>query len=1535
LKAVLSPQGVQWARDATALHSARASGLQVSLPVHADGPISIAPDQTDQLRILLTPERAGTAEAKELEGRIVYAGAYTSTDVIRVADPGRFEELLLLRDSSAPTDFSWKIALPPAILRVDDSSDELTFFSKDGAVFRVPPALAWDARGVRRHADLQWDGEALRVHLDAGGLASPVLLDPIVESFVWQDVTPGSASPAARINYGMAFDKNRGVAVLVGGTDVNGALLPIDTWEWGGAAWSPRCSAATTSCGISNRDSFGLAYDTARHVTVLFGGEDAASALSQTVEWNGTAPWAARCAGCVDGNTRPPPRTLPGMAYDELNAKTVMFGGQGATALGDTWLWSGATDTWTQACTGANPCSSQPSARVAPAMAYEGGGKILLFGGGNGALNSETWEWDGAAPPHWTQVCIACIEGTSAPTRRNGSQMAYDSIRNRVVLFGGQGNGVAHLADTWEWNPTTQTWSKVAPSGAPTGGRQFSAMAFDSAHGRALLFSGDNGVKPAPQDTWAYHSRGGGNPSGTACTVASQCDTGFCTDGVCCETACNLTCQRCDDNTSGNIPGVCSSVKGAQDADTCTGNNICSATGTCGLKDGQSSCTTGTQCASGNCVDGTCCVDTCLGECLSCANAAGTCTTFVAADVQDTNSTTKCNGANACDGAGNCLFGPGVGCGVATQCASGFCVDNFCSANSCTTPCKSNNNAGTCAVNVPLNQPDSNSVPPCTGTTVCNGNGACLSAQGQTCTLGTQCASGNCADGHCCNTACNGVCQTCANSAGTCMSIPDGQTDNSPACNGANVCAGGVCLLAQGQTCTGGGQCASGFCADGHCCDGACGGTCQTCNNAAGTCLNIASGLTDNAPACSGASACDGNGGCKSLTGQTCAQTNGSTCLSGNCADGHCCATACNGPCQTCNNTSGTCGNIAYPGTDNSPACTAPNACDGSGNCKKANSGGCTTAADCASGFCSGGYCCNVACDGACDSCASGTCALDTGAPGAPSCSPFQCNGSGKNCPTTCATAADCAPAFFCLSGSCVPDKMQGDKCTDNSQCPNNVNCVDGVCCDAACSGSCVACTAALKGFGQDGKCEAIADGQLPRTAGACDSTQTCVKDGKCNGAGICRPNALSNEPCSATAATVCAANAVSGKLCDGNGSCSNTTGSTPCDPFTCDANSIACRTSCASDGDCVMGAYCVNNLCQPKHSLSTSCGTANECTSGYCADGVCCDRACDGACDACGSDGACQTSTVGTAGNPVCDPYVCDGTSSQCPQGCTTDMQCIGTDQCLNGACVARMGGSTCTLDEQCPLGHCADGVCCDSVCDGQCEQCNAKGTEGQCLPVTGDPAAGHAACAGTDASCRGACDGTNRTACTAQKASGDQCQSPSCSLNTQHVFACDDAGKCNDTPKTCGDYVCDDTTQACKTSCQTKDDCALQSLQCVASSCQAANSACSQDNTSLVDMSGKSTSCAPFLCRGSACLSACTASTDCATGNVCDAASGKCSSLAALDAPASSDKGGCSCRVAGGGESKHESRSALLGLGALVLASFGRRRRRLAAAS
>jgi hypothetical protein len=73
-------------------------------------------------------------------------------------------------------------------------------------------------------------------------------------------------------------------------------------------------------------------------------------------------------------------------------------------------------------------------------MAYRGDG-VILFGGTTGAGNdSATWQWDGK---HWAQ------RGDFGPSPRALSTMAYDSARDRVVLFGGQVDSTV-LGDTWE-----------------------------------------------------------------------------------------------------------------------------------------------------------------------------------------------------------------------------------------------------------------------------------------------------------------------------------------------------------------------------------------------------------------------------------------------------------------------------------------------------------------------------------------------------------------------------------------------------------------------------------------------------------------------------------------------------------------------------------------------------------------------------------------------------------------------------------------------------------------------------------------------------------------------------------------------------------------------------------------------------------------------------------------------------------------------------------------------------------------------------
>ena len=79
----------------------------------------------------------------------------------------------------------------------------------------------------------------------------------------------------------------------------------------------------------------------------------------------------------------------------------------------------GQAPDWTQVTT-----TSSPSARKNHAMAYDSvRGKVVMFGGYNASYFNDTWEYDGVS---WTQVTTA-----SSPSARSAHAMAYDSVRPR------------------------------------------------------------------------------------------------------------------------------------------------------------------------------------------------------------------------------------------------------------------------------------------------------------------------------------------------------------------------------------------------------------------------------------------------------------------------------------------------------------------------------------------------------------------------------------------------------------------------------------------------------------------------------------------------------------------------------------------------------------------------------------------------------------------------------------------------------------------------------------------------------------------------------------------------------------------------------------------------------------------------------------------------------------------------------------------------------------------------------------------------
>ena len=123
--------------------------------------------------------------------------------------------------------------------------------------------------------------------------------------------------------------------------------------------------------------------------------------------------------------------------------------------------------------------------------------RTVLYGGSDpsGKLLGDTWEWDWT---EWVQVA------DTGPAHRGNPSMAFDSKRRRTILFGGwelggQGLQVA-FGDTWVWDGTE--WTQEQDSG-PTG-RAGHKLAYDVERDRIVLFGGF--VLPARNvnDTWEY-----------------------------------------------------------------------------------------------------------------------------------------------------------------------------------------------------------------------------------------------------------------------------------------------------------------------------------------------------------------------------------------------------------------------------------------------------------------------------------------------------------------------------------------------------------------------------------------------------------------------------------------------------------------------------------------------------------------------------------------------------------------------------------------------------------------------------------------------------------------------------------------------------------------------------------------------------------------------------------------------------------------------------------------------------------------------
>jgi len=924
-------------------------------------------------------------------------------------------------------------------------------------------------------------------------------------------------------------------------------------------------------------------------------------------------------------------------------------------------------------------------------------------------------------------------------------------------------------------------------------------------------------------------------PTGTICS-AGMCDadgasisnTYQCDGQGGCKLGASTVCApfACDGSTSACF-GKCTI-----DTD-CASGRKCVA-GSCGPKPLAAPCAANEECESGHCTDGVCCNAACDGACRTCklVDHEGACSPTPEGQThpkcnQDDPST--CGSAGVCDGLGACAPYPAdTVCGAAT-----------CSGNTVET-------AQTCDGNGTCSPPEAQDCTPyrCSDgacTSVCKTDGdcadghACVSGScgpkqdGQACQADAECLNAHCVDGVCCENACEGACRSCKqpNMAGKCTLVASGATDpratctdsgasscgTDGKCDGAGgcrkyavntVCAGELCasdVYTAPSTCNASGQCIKPMatpCGTYHCNGSKCYGSCTNNNQCVSPNICGQNGLNQCGP--------KGNG---------LACSSDSECGSGHCAQGNCCDKACTDACKACNlnGSLGRCSDVQSGSdpqgkcaTQAQSTCGTTGAC-AAGQCAKFSSSTVCKAASCVTG---GPPDPAVKPQSKCDG--NGTCVT----PGNVNCAPGRCDTKALMCVNTCTTNADCTAPNTCVKGSCGLIGI-GGTCSSTNQCVSGLTCNhDKVCCNKSCDGVCETCKPP---GGSAGTCTTVTAGQ-PDPSLMCQTTasSTCGTNGKCSGnntpTGTARcqdydgSTACGTQSCTNGATATAASTLKLVSTCSGSGAC-NTAPTQSCGAYKC-LNATQCGSSCNTDSDCV-GVTCdtVTHKCGTKQAQGQMCNVAADCvaTAPNCVDGVCCNTACTGACQAC---------NLGGNLNGTCSPVTAGTSDSGCLPAAAAGM-CGNTGMCGGGGTCAKRGSETTCRGASCSSDNLSSVAA--TTCDGKADTCP---------PAPGGTVCGAAKCTG---------GGTSYSQTTAAMCSG--------------------AGVCSAPVTTpCGDFTC--SGALCRTSCTMDSDCANgKGCNTMTGKCTGwvAGHAC----TGTGNNCGANLMCVDGVCCTSACTGAC----------------------------------------------------------------------------
>jgi hypothetical protein len=155
--------------------------------------------------------------------------------------------------------------------------------------------------------------------------------------------------------------------------------------------------------------------------------------------------------------------------------------------------------------------------------------RMVVFGGDGSDTYNDVWALSLAGAPAWTELTPT----GAPPSVRSGHSAIYDPVHDRMVIFGGSyyEYSTHYLYDVWELSLAgAPAWTELTPTGAPPMGRDSHSAIYDPVRDRMVVFGGYNHDDPRfgliLDDVWAMSLAG--TP---AWTELMQLGTGPARDG--------------------------------------------------------------------------------------------------------------------------------------------------------------------------------------------------------------------------------------------------------------------------------------------------------------------------------------------------------------------------------------------------------------------------------------------------------------------------------------------------------------------------------------------------------------------------------------------------------------------------------------------------------------------------------------------------------------------------------------------------------------------------------------------------------------------------------------------------------------------------------------------------------------------------------------------------------------------------------------------------------------------------------------------